>query len=127
MNNKDCIIFTKRGLESFCKEQRSNDIDFDRVINVENLQHGTDENSKYIKQWTKYKGRHLIGCANLNCPNHDSYDALVGAHVKLLDDSEDSYYIVPLCHVCNSEENADIMTVYVKDLALLSEIEKILV
>lgn len=33
------------------------------LVNVKNIHHGTDEETKYIRQWEEYKGRKAKGCA----------------------------------------------------------------
>ena len=115
------IKFRKKGLVEYLKEKK-NEANLDDVVNVINLHHKPDEGSKYVSQWESFKGRKLKGCANLNCPNHKEYDALVGAHVKIVGEDDGRWYITPLCHVCNSDENDDEMTVYREDLALYTEI-----
>ena len=46
------------------------------LVNVKNIHHGTDEGTKYIRQWEEYKDRKAKGCANIGCENHNAYDAL---------------------------------------------------
>jgi len=118
------IKFIKRGLVEFLKG-RQNNTSLDDVVNVINLHHKPNEGSKYVRQWELYKSRTLRGCANLNCPNHSEYSALVGAHVKIVGEDDGRWYITPLCHVCNSDDNNEEMTVYKKDLALYTEIKDI--
>lgn len=93
------------------------------LVNVKNIHHGTDEGSKYIRQWEEYKGRKAKGCANIRCANHNAYEALEGAHVKKVGSDDGSWYITPLCHSCNSSTNDDDMTVYEDDLAPYEKIK----
>lgn len=93
------------------------------LVNVKNIHHGTDEGTKYIRQWEEYKDRKAKGCANIGCENHNAYDALEGGHVKKVGCCDDSWYITPLCHSCNSATNDDEMTVHEDDLALYNEIK----
>lgn len=125
-NNNDMksIVFRKKGLDTYMKEKLNAD-SLDDVVNVINLHHKPDEGSKFVQQWEKHKGRTLRGCANLNCLNHSEYDTLVGAHVKMVGEDDGRWYITPLCHVCNSDDNDDEMAVYKEDLALYTEIKDI--
>ena len=93
------------------------------LVNVKNIHHGTDESSNYIRQWEEYKARKAKGCANTRCSNHNSYDALEGGHVKKVGCGDDSWYITPLCHICNSSTNDEEMVVYEDDLAPYNEIK----
>lgn len=95
------------------------------LVKVKNLHHDTDENSRYIRQWELDKQRKAIKCANLGCKNKTKNPALVGAHVFKVDDNDDRWYICPLCHQCNDDENDDIMVVHESDLALYKEIKEI--
>ena len=114
------IIFIKKGLDVYLKESLIKD--FDDVVNVINIDHGTDANTKYIRQWEAYKSRKLKGCANLNCDNHKKHDALVGGHVKIKGSNDNRWYITPLCHSCNAQDGLE-MVVYKEDLALYTEIK----
>ena len=111
----------KKGLEEYLKEKISG-TNLDDVVKVKNLHHKADEGSKYVRQWESFKRRKLKGCANLNCPNHQQYDDLVGAHVIIVGD-DDCWYITPLCHVCNSDDNDEEMSVSKEDLGLYTEIK----
>lgn len=93
------------------------------LVNIKNIHHGTDEGSKYIRQWEEYKDRKAKGCANIGCANHNAYEALEGAHVKKIGCDDDSWYITPLCHSCNSSTNDDEMMVHEDDLAPYNEIK----
>lgn len=95
------------------------------MVNVINLHHGTDEGTRYVRQWEAYKSREAKGCANINCNNHPSYDAMQGAHVRITDGDDDRWYITPLCHACNSDSNDEKMVVYKEDLALYNDIKDI--
>ena len=55
--------------------------DISTLVPVRNLPHGTDENSKYIRQWESIEGREAKGCSNYLCKNDEEKPALVGAHV----------------------------------------------
>ena len=112
------IKFTKRGFITFLKEKKN----LKEVVTVKNINHGTDQNTNYINQWETYTGKSLCGCANINCENHASYDALVGGHVKIMGDTDNRWYITPLCHSCNGKDEFE-MVVYKENLALLTEIK----
>lgn len=114
------IKFTKRGLFTSLKEK----IELEDMVNVKNINHGTDQNTNYINQWETYMDKTLCGCANINCKNHDSYDALVGGHVKIIGSTDNRWYITPLCHSCNGKDEFE-MAVYKEDLALLTEIKNL--
>ena len=118
------IVFRKRGLAEYLKENK-NGASIDDVVNVINLHHKPDEGTRYVRQWETFKERELKGCANINCPNHYSNEALVGAHVKKVGENDGHWYITPLCHECNSDDNDGEMTVYKDDLALYTEIKDI--
>ena len=118
------IIFRKKGLEEYLND--SLEKDFNDVVNVINLNHGTDDNTNYIAQWEINQNRTRKGCANLNCDNHKGCDALVGGHVKIKGDEDGKWYITPLCHSCNAQEDLE-MTVFKEDLALYTEIKDITV
>ena len=118
------IVFRKKGLDTYMKE-KPNDLTLDDVVNVINLHHKPDEGSKFVRQWEVYKSKTLRGCANLNCKNHQEYKALVGAHVKIVGEDNGHWYITPLCHVCNSDDNDDVMTVYKEDLASCADVKAI--
>lgn len=81
------------------------------IVWVKNLHHGTDENTDYIDQWISIKGP-FTDCSNLDCQNDDDNPKLVGAHVIKVDSDDKKWYICPLCHKCNSDDNNDPMRVY---------------
>ena len=116
------IIFRKKGLDEYLNESLENNLD--DVVNVINVNHGTDDNTNYIAQWEIYKDRDRKGCANLNCNNYKGCDALVGGHVKIKGSDDGRWYITPLCHSCNAQDGLE-MVVYKKDLALYTEIKDI--
>lgn len=97
------------------------------LVKVKNLHHGTDEGSRYIRQWEVYKKKKNTHtrCANLGCKNEEKNPALVGAHVIKVDSSDNAWYICPLCHKCNDDNNDDIMTVYGSDLAPFAAVKNI--
>lgn len=66
--------------------------------------------------------REAKGCANLNCDNHQKCDSLVGAHLKI-EGEEKTWYITPLCHSCNSDDNDDPMPVRKEVLAPYVEVK----
>ena len=92
---------------------------------VKNIDHGTDAGTRYVRQWEAYFGRKATGCANVDCPNHHAYEGLVGGHVKKVGSDDNSWYITPLCHVCNKDENKEEMSVMAKDLAPYEKIKDI--
>lgn len=119
----------RRRLKDYATETIANKVtdtvieEIKSLVNVKNIHHGTDEESKYIRQWEKYKGRKAKGCANTSCENHNAYNALEGAHVKKVGCGDDTWYITPLCHSCNSSTNDDEMMVHEDDLAPYKEIK----
>lgn len=95
-----------------------------KKVKVKNLHHGTDESSKYIRQWEAATGRKATRCCNLLCENEEDNPKLVGAHViKCGNDVDKNWYIVPLCHKCNSDDNDEEMEVYESNLVLYQEIK----
>ena len=90
---------------------------------LKNLNHGTDENTNYIRQWETYKGYKATQCANHDCRNEKNNPALVGAHVIKSEGEDKSWYICPLCSKCNSDANHDDMMVNEIDLAPYNEIK----
>ena len=119
------IVLKVKALKAFQKDKPGKQFNSNDFANVVNLKHGTDENTRYLRQWEKRKGIKAKGCANLNCDNHKSYDALQGAHVKIVGDADGRWYITPLCHVCNSADNKNLMAVYKEDLELFTVIKDI--
>ena len=119
------IVLKKKAFEAYMKDNPEKSSIEDDVVNVINIQHGTDEGTQYVHQWEQNKGRKAKGCANLNCDNHYSYDALQGAHVMIHGGKDRRWYITPLCHVCNRADNYDLMPVYREDLGLYTDIKDI--
>lgn len=96
-----------------------------RKVLVKNIDHEPDENSTLLADWETVKGHEAYRCSNLNCPNEKDDPALVGAHVcKVGNDTDDNWYITPMCHKCNSSHNKEAMTVYEHNLVRLSDIRK---
>lgn len=95
------------------------------LVNVKNVHHGTDEDSKYLKSWEKITNRKAKYCANYSCKNRNASPKLVGAHVKKVWVKDNSWYIIPLCHMCNSDENNDMMLVREKDLVPYHDVAEI--
>lgn len=93
------------------------------IVTIKNLRHGTDENSKYIRQWEAYMKHKADHCINLGCTNKKAHPALVGAHVIKVDEDDKSWYIAPLCHECNSDDKKEEMQVLGCNLAPYTEIE----
>ncbi len=88
-----------------------------KTVQVKNIDHKKDTYSGYIHDWEEITGRKATRCANLDCPNDEKDPKLVGGHViKSGSNTEDDWYIIPLCHVCNAEANTDGMEVYERDL-----------
>ena len=50
-------------------------------------------------------------CSNSDCENEEQNPEIVGAHVRIEGEPVTGKYawIVPLCHVCNSDDNKDAM------------------
>ena len=67
---------------------------------------GTSDNAcrcaSWLEHWEKYNtGKQAVPvfCPVSDCENNP----IVGAHVQKDDDSDQSWYIVPLCMTCNSK------------------------
>lgn len=119
----NCIKFRKKSLEAFIKESGAK-ANLDNVVNVINLHHKKEKGTRYLRQWEKSMGRKANGCANIDCDNHQECDSLVGAHVKIVG-GDNTWYITPLCHVCNSDDNNDSMPVKKEDLAPYEDVKDI--
>lgn len=117
------IKFRKKSLEAFIKECGGK-ANLDNVVNVINLHHKKENGTRYLRQWEKYMGLKANGCANFDCDNHQKCNSLVGAHVKI-EGSDNTWYITPLCHVCNSDDNNDTMPVRKEDLAPNEDVKDI--
>ena len=117
------IVFRKKSLEAYIKECERK-MDLDEIVNVINIHHKKENGTRYLRQWEAYKGRKATGCANLDCDNHQKCNSLVGAHVKI-EGNENTWYITPLCHKCNSDDNNDPMPVKKEDLGPYMEVKKI--
>lgn len=115
------IKFRMKSLVEYIKESGGS---LDGVVNVINIHHKKENGTRYLRQWEIYMGRKAKGCANLDCDNHKKYDSLVGAHVKI-EGNDNTWYITPLCHACNSDDNNDLMPVRKEDLAPYEEVKKI--
>ena len=114
----------KQQVEKFAEEVANEVVDrLKRTVYVKNLNHGTDENTNYIRQWETYKGHKATRCANYDCRNENKNPALVGAHVIKSEGEDKSWYICPLCSKCNSDDNHDDMMVNEIDLAPYNEIK----
>ena len=116
------IKFRKKSLEAFIKECEGK-IDLSDVVNVINIHHERENGTRYIRQWEAYMGRKAKGCANIDCDNHQKCNSLVGAHVKI-EGNENTWYITPLCHKCNSDDNNDLMPVRKAAVAPYEEVKK---
>lgn len=111
--------------ESSNSERQGARIKLFKKVKVKNLNHQPDENSTLLQDWEEVTGRTATYCANLNCPNRQVHPALVGGHVyKVGDDTDDNWYITPLCHMCNSQFNVDEMEVYERNLVKLQSIRR---
>ena len=117
------IKFRKKSLEAFIKECEGK-IDLSDVVNVINIHHEKENGTRYIRQWEAYMVCKSKGCANIDCDNHQKCNSLVGAHVKI-EGNENTWYITPLCHVCNSDDNNAPMPVKKEDLGLYAEVKDI--
>ncbi len=118
------IVFKKKGLETYLKKHQEKDVNSDDTENVVNIHHKKETGTRYLLQWESYKKRNAKGCANLDCENHKNCDSLVGAHVKIEGD-KNTWYITPLCHMCNSDDNDEPMPVYKEDLAPYIDVKDI--
>ena len=116
------IKFRKKSLEAFIKECEGK-IDLSDVVNVINIHHKQENATRYLRQWEAYMGRKAKGCANIDCDNHQKCNSLVCAHVKI-EGNENTWYITPLCHVCNSDDNNDPMPVRKEYLAPYAEVKE---
>lgn len=109
--------------ESSNSERQGVRIKLFKKVKVKNLNHQPDENSTLLQDWEDVTDRTATCCANLNCPNKQVNPALVGGHVyKVGDDTDDNWYITPLCHMCNSPFNLDEIEVYERNLVRLKSI-----
>lgn len=72
----------KQQVGKFAEEVANEVVDrLKRTVYVKNLNHGTDENTNFIRQWETYKGHKATQCANHDCRNEKNNPTLVGAHV----------------------------------------------
>lgn len=117
----DNFKFRKKSLVKYIKESGGS---LDGVVNVINIHHKQENATRYLRQWEAYMGRKADGCANLDCDNHQKCDSLVGAHVKI-EGNENTWYITPLCHVCNSDDNNAPMPVKKEDLGPYEDVKEI--
>ena len=118
--------FSEMRIKRIVKEETDKVVESkERPIKMKNLHHGTDENSKYIKQWESLKGHKAEGCSNCVCKNDEKNPVLVGAHlIKEGDKVDKNWYIVPLCHKCNSDDYDGTILVKWDDLALYKEVKE---
>lgn len=123
------INYVKK-IDDFLKERLGREVaesvinNIKKIVLIKNLHHGTDENSSYLKQWEEEKGVKAERCANLDCENTEPNPALVGAHVIKGDKKDGRWYICPLCHKCNSDNNNDLMRASELDLILYRELSE---
>ncbi len=71
------------------------------MVKVKNLHNTSDRNPKNYSTWKEFwkakKGYWPDDCSASDCAK----SAEVGAHVKKVGSSDNSWYIVPLCSGCN--------------------------
>lgn len=68
------------------------------IYKVRNLREGSRDGN-WIKYWENATGLKASLCKNTRCYK----SATDGAHVQLVNSSNNKWYIVPLCHVCNCQ------------------------
>lgn len=62
----------------------------------------------WLDYWKKATGQKAIWCHQTNCLNNSLALATDGAHVQLDSEYNDNrWWIVPLCHLCNTQFGAD--------------------
>lgn len=89
---------------------------------VHNIKGTSDRNphkyKSWIEFWEKQKGETATQCANTTCKN----SAKVGGHVqKHGNETEDTWFITPLCYACNSYTNDEPFTVIDSNLVPVSQ------
>ena len=67
------------------------------VKNINGTLHKTCKCGSWLQHWKNFSGRTAKVCQAKSCIGTD----LVGAHVQKDVDSDDTWYIVPLCHSHN--------------------------
>lgn len=124
-------LFRMKSMKDYLKEKIIRKIvnevknEISTLVPVKNLHHGTDEYSKYLRQWESLEEREAKRCSNYFCKNEVENPALVGAHViKAGRNADKNWYIVPLCHKCNSDDYKDPICVRKEDLALYKEVKE---
>lgn len=60
------------------------------------------ECGSWLKHWETLADETASFCYGKGCPG----SAELGAHVKLVDEGDDSHYIIPLCSKCNKKADA---------------------
>lgn len=76
----------------------------------------------WLKNWEEQTERIAFGCCNSDCYN---LGELVGAHVqKCSSNTDNKWYIVPLCKSCNGKESTEEFNVDFDDLVLVNEINE---
>lgn len=77
------------------------------IYNVHNLHNGNRTVPKgytsWLDYWVKSTKRPAGLCHRLDCVADDFALATDGAHIQLDDANDNYWYIVPLCHKCNTQ------------------------
>ncbi len=58
----------------------------------------------WLEYWERETGKRAYFCHRQGCMEF-GHDNLVGAHVKLVGSTDNSWYIVPLCQGCNHTDD----------------------
>jgi hypothetical protein len=75
-------------------------------VTVKNLNGSGEKKCKcgsWLAHWSNFAKEQPFFCANLDC----KLEAKDGAHVKRTNPNDNSHYIVPLCHACNTDRDAE--------------------
>lgn len=64
------------------------------VKNIYGTSNNTCKCDSWLSHWEKFSGKIAGMCSKTNCLSDEN---LVGAHVKLVNSQDDSWYIAPLC------------------------------
>lgn len=62
--------------------------------------------SSWINYWEKTTGQKATACHNINCVGSSLCEDLDGAHVQRDTPNDKRWWIVPLCHKCNTQFGA---------------------
>jgi hypothetical protein len=75
-----------------------------KLKNINGISDNTCKCGSWLKHWERYSREKVGECSAISC-----FDpATIGAHVKKTDNSDDYWYIVPLCAKHNAMTNQEI-------------------